>query len=178
MFFFIQGYDKPRDFQNASAWGWLNFLTKWELTNPNSKLFTTSGDMKLRVRFTQYENSDEYISGKVDDLNCVKRKAAEEALNDFSRLARRCDMADLEIETSDGQIFKAHKVFLAGQFNAYTSIWDLYFPIQLLRNLFFNRNKVRSIRQVRHKESRIYIIRVKFTKYYFMINSIKGFTDV
>jgi hypothetical protein len=87
--------------------------------------------MKLRVRFTQYENSEQYISGKVDDLNCVKRKAAKGALNDFSMLARRCDMADLEIETSDGQIFKAHKVILAGQFNAYTSVWNLYFRIQL-----------------------------------------------
>jgi hypothetical protein len=128
---FVIEYDKPKDFQNELVWGWLNFLTKWELTNPNSRLFTTSGDMKLRVRFTQYENSEQYISGKVDDLNWLKRKAAEGALNDFYRLARRCDMADLEIETLDGQIFKAHKVILAGQFNAYTIVWDLHFRIQL-----------------------------------------------
>jgi hypothetical protein len=126
--FFIE-YDTLKEFENGGTWGWPNFLTKWELTNPNCRLFTTSGDMKLRVRFTQYENSEQYISGKVDDLNCVKRKAAEEALDDFSRLARTYDMADLEIETSDGQIFKAHKVILAGRFNAYTCVWDLYFRI-------------------------------------------------
>jgi hypothetical protein len=72
--------------------------------------------MKLRVRFTQYEESGPYICGKVDNLECVKRKAAEEVLSDFAFLNSRTELADLEIEASDGKICKAHKLILAGAF--------------------------------------------------------------
>jgi hypothetical protein len=84
-----------------------------ELTDPNCKLLSTCGDVKLRIRLTQYVNSDGYISGKVDDLDRVKRKAVLNHLRDLSILDRR-EMADLEIETSDAKKFKAHKVILAG----------------------------------------------------------------
>jgi hypothetical protein len=91
-------------------------LSGAQLTNPDSNIFTTSGDLKLRLRFTQYEKSGQSICGKVDNLECVKRRAAEDALNDFAFLKSSSEFADLEIKTSDGEVFKAHKLILAGAF--------------------------------------------------------------
>jgi hypothetical protein len=138
----IKEYGKAQNFQNSPAWGWRTFLSNWYLSDPKSKLFTTSGDMKLRVRFTQYEKPDGYISGNVDDLDCVKRKAAEGALSDFSWLNKSSEMADLQVETSDGEKFKAHKLILAGAFKTFTSSpnLNLYMPLSA-RQLSFNSPK-------------------------------------
>jgi hypothetical protein len=104
----------PANFQNTEAWGWDHFLNQYEFCNENCKLFTTSGDLKLRVRFTQYEKSDQHMSGKVDALKCVKRSARNSAQFDFNLLNLDSKMADMEIETLDGKKFKAHKLILAG----------------------------------------------------------------
>jgi hypothetical protein len=97
-----------------------------DLSILDNKLYTTSGDMKLRVKFTQYEKANHFLTGKVEVLESVKRKALDGLKEDLCCLALGDEMADLEIETSDGEILKAHKLILAGVFRTFWVTMGVY----------------------------------------------------
>jgi hypothetical protein len=68
----------------------------------------------MRIRFVQFGGIVECKKGKDEELVGLKERAGDKVLQNMGTLLDSQALSDLRIKTSDGKVFQAHKLILAG----------------------------------------------------------------
>jgi hypothetical protein len=68
----------------------------------------------MRIRFVQLGEIVECKKGKDEELVGLKERAGDKVLQNMGTLLDSQALSDLKIKTSDGKVFQAHKLILAG----------------------------------------------------------------
>jgi hypothetical protein len=97
-----------------SGYGWKEFFTLSQLRKSGSRCLSTDGTLKLSIRFVQFGGIVECKKGKDEELKGLKERAGETILLTVGVLLDFQAMSDLKIRTSDGKVFQAYKLILAG----------------------------------------------------------------
>jgi hypothetical protein len=96
------------------GWGWEEFFTLSELKDPGIRYLSPEGTLKLRIRFVQFGGIVECKMGKDEELMELKVKTGDKILLNVRTLLESQALSDLKIKTTDGKLFQAHKIILAG----------------------------------------------------------------
>jgi hypothetical protein len=68
----------------------------------------------MRIRFVQFGDIVECKTGKDEELVGLKERAGDKVQQNVGMLLESQALSDLKIKTSDGKVFQAHKLILAG----------------------------------------------------------------
>jgi hypothetical protein len=111
----LEGFLEPQEV-NESGWGfgYDEFCTLSELRDPEDRCLSPDGTLKMRIRFVQFGGIVECKQGKDEELVGLKVKAGDKILQDVGALLESQALSDLKIQTSNGKVFQAHKIILAG----------------------------------------------------------------
>jgi hypothetical protein len=103
---------------DASLWvcGWPKFLTFSKIRKPGTRYLSPDGTFKMRIRFVQFGGILECKKEKDEELKGLKDRTGDTILRNVGTLLDSHDLSDLKIKTSDGKVFQAHKLILAGSF--------------------------------------------------------------
>jgi hypothetical protein len=96
------------------GWGWGNFFILSELRNPECRWLSPDGTLKMRFRFVQFGEIVECKKETDEELVGLKERAGDKILQNVGMLFESQALSDLKIKTSDGKVFQAHKLILAG----------------------------------------------------------------
>jgi hypothetical protein len=95
-------------------YGWKDFFTLSQLRNPGCCFLSPEGTFKMRIRFVQFGDIVECKKGKDEELVGLKERAGDKIQQNVGTLLDSQALSDLKIKTSDGKVFQAHKLILAG----------------------------------------------------------------
>jgi hypothetical protein len=76
----------------------------------------------MRIRFVQFGGILECKKEKDEELKGLKDRTGDTILRNVGTLLDSHDLPDLKIKTSDGKVFQAHKLILAGSFCIFSSV--------------------------------------------------------
>jgi hypothetical protein len=93
--------------------GWTFFFLS-EVRNPEYRYLSPDGTLKLRIRFVQFGGILECKKGKDEELMELKERARGKILQNVGTLLNSQALSDLKMKTSDGKVFQAHMLILAG----------------------------------------------------------------
>jgi hypothetical protein len=96
--------------------GWEPFFTLSQLRNPGCRYLSPDGTLKMHIRFVQFGEIVECKRGKDEELKGLKERTGDKILQNVGTLLDSQALSDLRIKTSDGKVFQAHKLILAGSF--------------------------------------------------------------
>jgi hypothetical protein len=99
---------------DASRYGLPKFFTLSELKKPGCRYLSADGTFKMRIRFVQFEGIVECKRETDEELKGLKERAGDKILQNVGTLFESQALSDLKIKTSDGKVFQAHKLILAG----------------------------------------------------------------
>jgi hypothetical protein len=68
----------------------------------------------MRIRFVQFGEIVECKTETDEELMGLKERAGGKILQNVGKLFESQALSDLKIKTSDGKVFQAHKLILAG----------------------------------------------------------------
>jgi hypothetical protein len=103
---------------DKSLWfcGFPNFLTLSELRNPGCRYLSSDGTLKMRIRLVQFGEILECKQETEEELKGLKDRTGDKLRQDVGTLLDSQALSDLQIKTSDGKLFQAHKLILGGSF--------------------------------------------------------------
>jgi hypothetical protein len=112
---YFERFPEPAEV-DESGWGcgWESFFTLSELEDPENRWRSPHETLKLRIRFLQFGGMLGCKEGKEEELVGLKVKTGDEILLNVGTLLESQALSDLQIQTSDGKVFQAHKSILAG----------------------------------------------------------------
>jgi hypothetical protein len=96
------------------GWGWKKFFILSEPRNPGCRWLSPDGTLKMCIRFVQFGGIVECKKETDEELKGLKVKTGDEILQNVGALLDSQALSDLKIKTSDGKLFQAHKLILAG----------------------------------------------------------------
>jgi hypothetical protein len=101
---------------DKSGWGhgWKSFFTLSELKDPGCRYLSLDGTLKIRIRFVQFGEIVGCKTETDEELVGLKERAGGKILQNVGTLLDSQALSDLKIQTSDGKVFQAHKLILAG----------------------------------------------------------------
>jgi hypothetical protein len=99
---------------DGSRCGWDKFFTLSELRKPGCRCLSADGTLKMRIRFVQFGEIVECKKETDEELKGLKERAGDQILQNMGTLFESQALSDLKIKTSDGKVFQAHKLILAG----------------------------------------------------------------
>jgi hypothetical protein len=100
--------------KSGSGCEWDPFCTLSQLRDPENRYLSPEGTLRMRIRFVQFGGILECKEGKDEELVGLKERAGDKVLQNMGTLLDSQALSDLQIKTSDGKVFQAHKLILAG----------------------------------------------------------------
>jgi hypothetical protein len=100
--------------ESGRRYGWEYFFFLSHLRDPAWADLSADGTFKMRIRFVQFGEIVECKRGKDEELVGLKERTGDKILQNVGALMDSQALSDLQIKTSDGKVFQAHKSILAG----------------------------------------------------------------